>query len=233
MPFLYPHQYLLCHYPPEEQAAVIYYPHNVSLSTLHPASTPLYLILSNSPFQRSRPATVKTVSSFNHTQATFLSHFYINLSDSKPATMKFLISTTVTIFSILAIASSTPLPHPSTKNTTTTEHSHSHTHNHTAPYPLTKRLPGQSGVYLCTDPNFSGTCQAFDRPYGACIDLLSPYLMKVSSVGPDFGSICNFYSSHACTNHGSSLTGIVYPGIRALLPDIDNRILSYMCTATG
>jgi hypothetical protein len=49
------------------------------------------------------------------------------------------------------------------------------------------------GAYLCTDRDFKGHCVDIKSEASACVPLGADLNDKVSSVGPDKGSLCYFF----------------------------------------
>jgi len=138
--------------------------------------------------------------------------------------MKSLLPTT--LLTLLALTFATPLPTHHTTNTTTAPYDYT-------PH-LSKRLPTQSGVYMCVNSNFGGYCRDVITPFNLCADIPQDLKGKVSSVGPDVGSLCSFWTKPGCDIAGGEILGdVFYPGRRDLPKSMNDKISSFLCRATG
>ncbi|KAK3986365.1 hypothetical protein QBC44DRAFT_333392 [Cladorrhinum sp. PSN332] len=84
--------------------------------------------------------------------------------------------------------------------------------NGTEAQALAKRdTPGV--VYICTGPNWQGTCQTFYLgTSGTCYSIPAPYQYNAGSVGPDAGAICRLFDNAHSTCAGSGLAILQKPG---------------------
>ncbi|KAK8255339.1 hypothetical protein HDK77DRAFT_478927 [Phyllosticta capitalensis] len=81
------------------------------------------------------------------------------------------------------------------------------------------------GAYMCSDPDWKGTCIEVQRLKGYCI--IYGKTSDISSFGPDKGFTCSAYGTFDCT--GDSLK-LEYPGVSDLASlGWDNRIISFRC----
>ncbi|KAF8662054.1 hypothetical protein AX16_001239 [Volvariella volvacea WC 439] len=65
------------------------------------------------------------------------------------------------------------------------------------------------GVYICEHLNWGAPCGYAVQPIGQCIVLGSDWKNKISSFGPDPGTICFGYSQNSCSQ---AQWNFVYPG---------------------
>ncbi|KAH6618856.1 hypothetical protein C7974DRAFT_401019 [Boeremia exigua] len=94
----------------------------------------------------------------------------------------------------------------------------------------------KAGVYLCEDVGWGGACAHDFVPLGSgpasCVAMDS----KTSSVGPDEGSWCVFYTNAFCqplASDGSDALTLHHPGSANLIQtdkgNLNDRLLSYHC----
>ncbi|KAK7182808.1 hypothetical protein PSPO01_11147 [Paraphaeosphaeria sporulosa] len=98
-----------------------------------------------------------------------------------------------------------------------------------------------TAVYLCNDRNFSGYCVHITSPSGTCVPLASDLNDKVSSAGPDQGSLCYFFVNANCDDTGDFFH-VEYPGVADLSKtpvngppgstrNFEDKLSSYRCTS--
>ncbi|MCJ1269845.1 hypothetical protein MMC22_009738 [Lobaria immixta] len=86
-----------------------------------------------------------------------------------------------------------------------------------------------SGLYLCDDINFGGSCRWLQAPFGQCVSLDGDLAYKVSSAGPDKGNWCTLYANYGCTGKEYQLH---WPGqSRMDLDGYSDQAGSYNCAA--
>ncbi|KAK6518002.1 hypothetical protein TWF506_005167 [Arthrobotrys conoides] len=99
--------------------------------------------------------------------------------------------------------------------------------------PTIARRGNVGGVYFTLDINFSGSPSYKIYALNTCINLSAPYLRKISSFGPDEGTLCTLYAASNCGTQSGSST-IYYPGSKDLRSHGNNwndRIASFKCIA--
>ncbi|KAJ6560355.1 hypothetical protein B0H19DRAFT_1260965 [Mycena capillaripes] len=77
------------------------------------------------------------------------------------------------------------------------------------PRAIAPRTP--SGVKICTDINWGGTCGYAVQPLGVCINLTSPRKNAISSFGPDPGATC----------FGNDFRNFLCPAVEQNVPFLD------------
>ncbi|KAH7398881.1 hypothetical protein DE146DRAFT_510552 [Phaeosphaeria sp. MPI-PUGE-AT-0046c] len=105
------------------------------------------------------------------------------------------------------------------------------------PVPTTTTTPLKpAGVYICNDVDWSGTCiHHFSNPTSSdsdCVQLDG----TASSVGPDEGFVCWFFTNAYCRplqSDGLDFIQLSYPGTKNMLQtykgDLNDKIHSYFC----
>ncbi|KAK1826451.1 hypothetical protein QBC39DRAFT_293171 [Podospora conica] len=71
--------------------------------------------------------------------------------------------------------------------------------------PLATTGPEPGNIYLCTGPDFTGTCDVFSAGIGVpgtCWSIPEPYRGNVGSAGPDRGAICRVFDNDKCQGSG-------------------------------
>ena len=87
---------------------------------------------------------------------------------------------------------------------------------------------GNSGVYACNNVNFGQPCTHVFHPYGTCNNFEEPFAGNLRSVGPDKGSVCQFWIARDCKGVGSG--DMVFPGRKDLGQlRMANKLKSYIC----
>ncbi|KAF2024356.1 hypothetical protein EK21DRAFT_78895, partial [Setomelanomma holmii] len=91
-------------------------------------------------------------------------------------------------------------------------------------------------VYICTDINWAGNCTHYQRPLGSGPDDCTKLDGDASSIGPDWGFTCTFYTNTFCDKIRSNQTDWIelsYPGIANLRStekgDFNDNVYSYVC----
>ncbi|KAF3093398.1 hypothetical protein TWF569_002474 [Orbilia oligospora] len=99
--------------------------------------------------------------------------------------------------------------------------------------PSIARRGNVGGVYFTLDINFAGSPSYNVYALNTCINLSAPYLRKISSFGPDEGTICTIYGASNCGTQAGVAT-IYYPGskdLRSFGNNWNDRIASFKCVA--
>ncbi|KAK6358293.1 hypothetical protein TWF730_007641 [Orbilia blumenaviensis] len=99
--------------------------------------------------------------------------------------------------------------------------------------PTVVRRGNIGGVYYTLDINFAGTSSYKVYALNTCINLNAPFLRKISSFGPDEGTLCTIYGASNCGSQAGSAT-IYYPGshdLRSFGNNWNDRIASFKCVA--
>lgn len=93
-----------------------------------------------------------------------------------------------------------------------------------------------AGVYICSDINWSGNCKHYLTPIGSSPSACTLLDGTASSIGPDMGFSCNFYTNSYCDsifNDRHDVIALAYPGTADLrrLPqgDYNDDFYSYQC----
>ena len=125
-----------------------------------------------------------------------------------------LITTTLSVLTLAAPA------HPSDPNT------------HGKPTLPSRRSATEFGaVTYCLDEDFQGQCNHDTTNAGnrTCTDLEAPWYRSISSVRPDPGTRCDFWSNHHCNG---LILSIGQEGIGELRGwSFNDRIASFACSA--
>ncbi|KAF1941978.1 hypothetical protein EJ02DRAFT_434342 [Clathrospora elynae] len=94
----------------------------------------------------------------------------------------------------------------------------------------------KAGVYVCEDINWGGKCEHKFSPLGSSDADCTLLAGTESSIGPDIGFYCEFYTNAYCRklmNNGSDFLGIYYPGTADLRStakgNMNDRFYSYIC----
>ncbi|KAJ7347074.1 hypothetical protein DFH08DRAFT_208777 [Mycena albidolilacea] len=87
----------------------------------------------------------------------------------------------------------------------------------------------QGNVFVCTNSGFTGTCSVFRGTSGQCIDFTGDFNDGITSVGPDPGQDCFFFTDLGCT--GQQLGPVRSPGISNLVANagFNDQISSFQC----
>ncbi|KAI8934693.1 hypothetical protein NX059_008384 [Plenodomus lindquistii] len=93
-----------------------------------------------------------------------------------------------------------------------------------------------AGVYICTDINWSGSCTHTFTPLGSAPSSCTTLNGTASSIGPDVGVRCRFYTNSYCdtifTDESDFIT-LSYPGTSDLRNsekgDWNDRVFSFLC----
>ena len=59
---------------------------------------------------------------------------------------------------------------------------------------LSLRADTKTNIYICTDPNWVGTCMNMAVTPGKCYNMPAKFDKNVSSTGPDEGTFCTLHS---------------------------------------
>lgn len=59
---------------------------------------------------------------------------------------------------------------------------------------LSTRADSKTNIYICTDPNWAGTCTNMAVTAGKCYNMPAGFDENVSSTGPDEGTFCTLHS---------------------------------------
>ncbi|KAF2624247.1 hypothetical protein BU25DRAFT_424328 [Macroventuria anomochaeta] len=93
-----------------------------------------------------------------------------------------------------------------------------------------------AGVYYCEDIAWGGACQHVVSPLGSDPEKCTMIDSRASSIGPDPGYYCIFYTNAFCApiaSDGSDTLTLTYPGNDNLgfteKGDFNDRLLSYNC----
>ncbi|KAH7392711.1 hypothetical protein BKA66DRAFT_412464, partial [Pyrenochaeta sp. MPI-SDFR-AT-0127] len=91
-------------------------------------------------------------------------------------------------------------------------------------------------VYICEDHNWGGNCEHKLTPLGSSDDDCTRLDGTASSIGPDVGFKCLFYTNSDCrpfARDGSDFVELTYPGNANLLVtdkgDYNDKLYSYLC----
>lgn len=98
--------------------------------------------------------------------------------------------------------------------------------------PPSRGVPG--GVYFCTGRDWIGDCVWAPGDLGKCHPMNFPRPDgldgnmggKTSSIGPDWGALCTFYTKEDCTGREINLS---YPGANQLPPLFHHNVWSWKC----
>lgn len=97
-----------------------------------------------------------------------------------------------------------------------------------------------AGVYICVDINWGGDCTHHSAPVGSAPSACTTLNGTASSVGPDKGFSCNFYSNSYCDalfTDGRDIITLAYPGAPDLRStdkgDWNDRVYSFQCFEQG
>ncbi|PSR74742.1 hypothetical protein PHLCEN_2v9621 [Hermanssonia centrifuga] len=82
-------------------------------------------------------------------------------------------------------------------------------------------------IYICTDDNWSGSCENFGFIAYSCSNFPSNFQDDISSVGPDSGWYCTLYIDYNCNPDQGTYT-VTAPGYSALTYGND-AFSSVMC----
>ncbi|RMZ74261.1 hypothetical protein GMOD_00003273 [Pyrenophora seminiperda CCB06] len=93
-----------------------------------------------------------------------------------------------------------------------------------------------AGVYICSDINWGGTCEHKFTSLGGSDSDCTLLTGQESSIGPDAGFFCEFYTNAYCRkllDDESDYLGLAWPGIADLRDtakgDYNDRLFSYAC----
>ncbi|GJE87356.1 hypothetical protein PsYK624_034390 [Phanerochaete sordida] len=87
-----------------------------------------------------------------------------------------------------------------------------------------------NALYVCSDANWSGTCENVGFNNEECIVFPGELQNDITSVGPPQGYYCYLYRNYSCT--GDNLSSVVYPGISDLgdgNTDYNDGLNSFKC----
>jgi hypothetical protein len=59
---------------------------------------------------------------------------------------------------------------------------------------LSPRASTATNIYICTNPNWAGTCMNMAVTAGKCYNIPAAFDKNVSSTGPDEGTFCTLHS---------------------------------------
>ncbi|CAO2650978.1 Nn.00g092750.m01.CDS01 [Neocucurbitaria sp. VM-36] len=109
----------------------------------------------------------------------------------------------------------------------------------TIPLPTTTSIPEpeeKAGVYICEDHNWGGKCEHHLSPLGSSEEDCTQLDGTASSIGPDIGFQCLFFTNSYCrplASDGSDTLGLTYPGNANLLVtengNFNDKVYSYLC----
>ncbi|KAF1834527.1 hypothetical protein BDW02DRAFT_477501, partial [Decorospora gaudefroyi] len=147
-----------------------------------------------------------------------------------PSTIITVTSSNATVSSAITVAPTTIITLPSISTNVST--------SATPPVSTGTAVPVDepAGVYVCSDTNWGGTCEhKLTQPGGSDMEC-TPLSGTESSIGPDPGFLCEFYTNAVCRRiltDGSDFLELTYPGIADLRQtpkgDLNDAILSYLC----
>ncbi|KAL1644124.1 hypothetical protein SLS61_008954 [Didymella pomorum] len=99
-----------------------------------------------------------------------------------------------------------------------------------------KRTEDEAGVFYCKDVGWGGDCIYRKTPLGSDPKDCTQLNMEASSVGPDEGYYCIFYTNAVCdpiASDGSDTLSLKYPGNDNIgftaKGNFNDRLLSYQC----
>jgi len=100
--------------------------------------------------------------------------------------------------------------------------------------------PTLAGVYICSDINWSGICKHYLTPIGSSPSACTLLNGTASSIGPDMGFTCDFYTNSYCDtifNDRHDVITLEYPGTADLRNlqqgDYNDDFYSYQCFESG
>ncbi|KAF7570589.1 hypothetical protein PtrCC142_006067 [Pyrenophora tritici-repentis] len=93
-----------------------------------------------------------------------------------------------------------------------------------------------AGIYVCSDIHWGGICEHKFTPLGSSDSDCTVLTGRDSSIGPDKGFFCEFYTNAYCRkflSDESDFLGLTWPGIADLRytakGDFNDRVFSYAC----